>query len=46
MPLEFAALVEASGAFSLEATHGDFDLTQPFRAESLSWRMISLLKKR
>ena len=46
MPHEFAALVEASGAFDVASTHGEFDLTKPFGRESLSWRMISVLKKR
>lgn len=46
MPHEFAALVEASGAFDLVSTHGEFDLTKPFDRSSLSWRMISVLKKR
>jgi SAM-dependent methyltransferase len=45
LPQEFRALVEGSGAFSLLATHGDFDLTKPFNRDSFSWRMISVLKK-
>ena len=46
MPQEFAALVEASGAFRLVSTHADFDLTAPFDLASISWRMISVLQKR
>lgn len=46
MPQEFAALVEGSGAFELLSTHGEFDLDKPFDRTSLSWRMISVLKKR
>lgn len=46
MPLEFSALVAASGAFDLASTHGEFDLTKPFDRASLTWRMISVLKKR
>ena len=46
MPQEFAALVEASGAFRLLSTHADFDLTAPFDLASISWRMISVLQKR
>jgi SAM-dependent methyltransferase len=46
MPQEFRALVEASGAFDLLSTHGEFDLAKPFTPESFSWRLISVLKKR
>ena len=46
LPQEFAALVEGSGVFNLVATHGEFDLARPFSLDSLSWRMISILKKR
>lgn len=45
LPQEFRALVEGVGVFSLLATYGEFDLAKPFDAESLSWRMISVLKK-
>ena len=45
LPQEFRALVESSGVFTLLATHGEFDLTKPFDADSLSWRMISILQK-
>ena len=46
MPQEFRVLVEHSGAFELLSTHGEFDLAQPLTAEALTWRMISVLKKR
>ena len=46
MPQEFRALVEGAGVFGLLGTYGDFDLTKPFDHTSLSWRMISVLKKR
>ena len=46
LPQEFAALVEASGAFRTVSTHGEFDLATPFDTATLSWRMISVLKKR
>ena len=46
MPQEFAALVDGSGVFDRVATHGEFDLAKPFSLDSLSWRMISILKKR
>ena len=46
MPLEFRALGQASGAFDVAGTHGEFDLAKPLDAASLSWRMISVLTKR
>ncbi|MBI4597781.1 MAG: methyltransferase domain-containing protein [Candidatus Omnitrophica bacterium] len=46
LPQEFRVLVEHSGAFALLSIYGDFHLTQPLTAEALSWRMISVLKKR
>lgn len=46
MPQEFEALVVGSGVFELVASLGDFDLAKPFTRDSLSWRMISVLKKR
>ena len=46
MPQEFAVLVDCSGAFTLLATHGDFEPTKPLAPDSLSWRMISVLRKR
>jgi SAM-dependent methyltransferase len=46
LPQEFRALVEASGAFDTLGTYGDFDLGKPFAPVSLSWRMISVLKRR
>ena len=45
MPQEFRALVEGSGTFDLISTHGEFDLAKPLDRASLSWRMISVLKK-
>jgi SAM-dependent methyltransferase len=46
MPKEFQALVAAAGCFDFIASFGEFDLEKPFTQESLSWRMISVLKKR
>lgn len=46
MPQEFRALVTASGAFETVGAFGDFDLAQPFDRETLSWRMVSVLKRR
>ncbi|PIQ83248.1 MAG: hypothetical protein COV75_08570 [Candidatus Omnitrophica bacterium CG11_big_fil_rev_8_21_14_0_20_63_9] len=46
LPLEFQSLVEASGVFELVTSLGTFDLAAPFSHESLSWRMVSVLKKR
>ncbi|MBI4341894.1 MAG: class I SAM-dependent methyltransferase [Candidatus Omnitrophica bacterium] len=46
LPQEFAVLVEHSGVFELLGTHGEFDLATPFTHDSLSWRMISVLRKR
>ena len=46
LPQEFRALVEASGVFEVVGTHGDFDLASPFDRETLSWRMVSVLKRR
>jgi SAM-dependent methyltransferase len=46
MPQEFRALVQASGEFEVVGTHGDFDLASPLDRETLSWRMVSILKRR
>ena len=46
LPQEFLGLVEGSGVFTPVSTHGEFDLAKPFDRSSLSWRMISVLKKR
>ena len=46
LPQEFQALIDSSGAFTLLGTYGDFDLAKPLSRESLSWRMVSVLKKR
>lgn len=45
MPQEFQALVAGSGAFELLSMHGTFELEKPLDAGSLSWRMISVLRK-
>ncbi len=45
LPQEFRALVENSQAFELLSTHGEFDVTKPLDRSSLSWRMISVLRK-
>ena len=46
MPQEFRALLEASGAFECVGTFTEFDLARPLEPPELSWRMISVLKKR
>ena len=46
LPQEFAVLIEHSGVFELIGTHGAFDLESAFDQDSLSWRMISVLKRR
>ncbi|MBI2104870.1 MAG: class I SAM-dependent methyltransferase [Candidatus Omnitrophica bacterium] len=46
LPQEFGALVESSGVFTLLGRYGDFDLARPFSRDSLSWRMVSVLKRR
>ena len=46
LPQEFRALVEGSGAFDVIGSYGEFDLSKPFDRDSLSWRMISILRKR
>ena len=46
LPQEFRAVVDSAGVFDLVSTHGEFDLAKPFDLSSLSWRMISVLKKR
>ena len=46
LPQEFRVLVEHAGVFSLLDTYGEFDLEKPLTPDSLSWRMISVLKKR
>ena len=45
MPQEFRALVDAGGGFQLLSTHGEFDLTKSLDEPSLSWRMISILRR-
>ncbi len=46
MPQEFRALVAASGVFEVAGTFAEFDLAKPYEQGHLSWRMISVLKKR
>jgi len=46
LPQEFHALATGSGAFELAGTFGEFDLERPFNRDSLSWRMIAVLRKR
>jgi len=46
LPQEFRLLVDHSTVFELAGTYSEFDLTKPLDAASLSWRMISVLKKR
>ena len=46
LPQEFRSLVESSGVFDTVSAHGEFDLAKPLDQASLSWRMISVLKKR
>ena len=46
LPQEFRGLAQRDGLFRLLTTHGEFDLSKPLDHDSLSWRMISVLKKR
>ncbi len=46
MPQEFQTHVAASGAFDFVGSFGEFDLEKPFAHDSLSWRMVSVLKRR
>ena len=46
MPQEFQALVAACGAFDLAGVFSDFDLTKTLEPSCISWRMVSVLKKR
>ena len=46
MPQEFFALVEASGAFDVMGVFSEFDLDKPLDASSMSWRMVTVLKRR
>jgi len=46
LPQEFRALVSASDVFDTVGAYSDFDLSQPFDRETLSWRMVSVLKRR
>ena len=46
LPQEFRALVESSASFDFIDSFGAFDLSTPFTRDSLSWRMISVLKRK
>lgn len=46
MPQEFRALVDASGIFEPVGMFADFDLTKPLEPPCVSWRMVSVLKRR
>ncbi len=46
LPQEFKALAAASGSFDVAGFYGEFDMERPLDVSSLSWRMISVLKKR
>lgn len=46
LPQEFRALVEASGAFDLVGSFAEFDRDKLLSSSCMSWRMISVLKKR
>ena len=46
MPQEFRALVQASNCFDIVGTFTDFDADKPLEQSSLSWRMVTVLKKR
>lgn len=46
LPQEFRALVEASGVFDIVSTHSEFDIDKPLDLATISWRMITVLRKR
>lgn len=46
LPQEFRALVDASGAFDLVGSFAEFDRDKLLSPSCMSWRMISVLKKR
>jgi hypothetical protein len=46
MPQEFQALVASSGVFEILGCFSDFDLQKPLEPACLSWRMVSVLRKR
>jgi len=46
MPQEFRALVGVCGAFEVVGTFSDFDLEKVLEPSCVSWRMITVLKKR
>ena len=46
LPQEFRSLVELSGLFDFVGAFSDFDPTKPMEATSMTWRMISVLRRR
>ena len=46
LPQEFLALVDASGMFDVVGVFSEFDAAKPLAAGNLSWRMVSVLRKR
>ena len=46
MPQEFCALIQASGVFECIGMFSEFDRSKPLETDSMSWRMVSLLRKR
>ena len=46
MPQEFHALVQASGVFECMGSYADFDAEKLLEPSCLSWRMVSVLRKR
>lgn len=46
LPQEFRALIEASRMFDVKGLFADFDLAKPLEPSCVSWRMVSVLKKR
>ena len=46
LPQEFKALAESSASFEFIESYGAFDLSSPLSRDSLSWRMISVLKRK
>ncbi len=46
MPQEFRALVDVAGVFDVAGTFADFDLDKPLASSVISWRMITVLKRR
>ncbi len=46
LPQEFRLFVEHSGMFDLAGSFREFDLAKPYEGSSLSWRMVSVLRRR